>query len=323
MRPDADITGNGPHDGAAARQSGDGLRPQTLLFTFLGRHALDYPGAVSSSILIDVLDELGVSLQAARSTITRMVNRGHLERHRAGRRAYFTISPSLRTVLGEGENRIFRVPVRESGDETWTLLSFSIPENERAVRHSLRVALSWNGFGLLRSGLWIAPGVVDIFATLDRLELRDRVDVFHAQPADPTYLTRVSREVWDLPSIAERYHRFIDAWRSFEPGPDRHLTTRLQLITEWQQTLVDDPELPVRHLPDDWPAVPAYELFLRLHERLSPGAEKEFARLLERGEAGLLLDAMNGDPDDGSALADEPAPGPTGEEAAHPSAPTA
>lgn len=260
----------------------EGLRPQTLLFTLLGRHVLEQERAVASSTFIEVLLRLGVSQQAARSTLTRMARRGHLVRHRVGRRAYFSISDQLRAVLQEGRSRIFESPVRDLPEDVWTLLSFSIPEQQRADRHSLRTALAWNGFGLLRNGLWIAPGNVDVSTIVDKLELDDRVDVFAAQPIGPTDLNRAAAEAWDLDQIASEYREFIERWSTGSPVEDDSLlAAEIRLITEWQQILVDDPELPTRHLPSDWPAESAYKLFRSREEELAGPARSELAGILD------------------------------------------
>jgi phenylacetic acid degradation operon negative regulatory protein len=237
---------------------------------------------VASSTFIEVLERLGISVQASRSTLTRMTRRGFLVRHRVGRRAYFSISDSLRGILQEGRLRIFDTPVREQPDNVWTLLSFSIPEQNRADRHSLRTALAWNGFGLLRNGLWIAPGNVDVAAILDKLALDDRVDVFTAQPAGVTDLNRAVAEAWDLDQIAREYRELSERWAAGSPvTTDSPLAAQIRLITEWQQILVDDPELPMRYLPADWPAQAAYELFRSREDEFSDSAATEFADLLD------------------------------------------
>jgi DNA-binding MarR family transcriptional regulator len=152
----------GPSSAAGARPVS--FRPQALLLTVLGRHLLDREGvAVGAGTFIAVLERLGVSEQAARSTLTRMVRRGLLDRRQHGRRAYFTLTGGSRALLLEGRERIFApAPVRQHWDGMWTLLSFSIPESRRDERHRLRARLAWNGFGLLRDGLWLAPGRAEV-----------------------------------------------------------------------------------------------------------------------------------------------------------------
>lgn len=267
---------------ALRQYAAEGLRPQTLLFTLLGRHVLDRDVGVASSTFIEALERLGISVQATRSTLTRMVSRGHLVRHRVGRKAYFSISDRLRGVLREGEARIFETPVRDLPHDVWTLLSFSIPEEQRADRHSLRAALAWSGFGLLRNGLWIAPGAVDVSGIVERLGLQERIDLFTASPAKPTDMQRVATEAWDLDLIADEYRDFTRRWSDgLPPGVDDILAGHILLITEWQQILVDDPELPVQYLPGDWPALNAYKIFRQRQSAFGDDATRAFEQILD------------------------------------------
>lgn len=274
-----------------------GPRPQTLMFTLLGRHVLHRRVAVASGTCIAVLGRLGVGEEAARSTLNRMVLRGHLERHRRGRRAYLALTPRTRHVLAEGETRIFSVPPVRAVDDAWTLLSFSIPESRRSERHRLRTALSWRGFGPLRNGLWLAPGAVDVAEVLDALDLRQRVDGFVGHPTSPTDIRRVVAETWDLDTLAARYRAFTALWGGPGPGGEGWpggegrpsgggqaggaLAAQLRLITDWRLLILDDPRLPLVHLPGDWPAQDAFALFLRRHDEVRDRADAEFADLLD------------------------------------------
>lgn len=243
---------------------------------------LDRDVAVASGTFIDALERLGISVQATRSTLTRMVSRGRLVRHRIGRKAYFSISDRLAEVLREGGARMFEAPVRDLPEDLWTLLIFSIPEEQRADRHSLRAALAWSGFGLLRNGLWIAPGAVDVSSIVERLGLQERIDLFTASPAKPTDMQRVVTEAWDLDLIADEYRELVRRWAAGPPpGVDDILAGHILMITEWQQILVDDPELPVQYLPGDWPALKAYAIFRHRQSAFADEATQAFEEILD------------------------------------------
>lgn len=253
------------------------VRPQTLLLTLLGSTALDGNVAIFSGSFVTVMDRLGVSEHATRSTLTRMVNRGLLVRHRRARKVYFGLTPHAAAVLREGEDRMWnRGAVNRDTGGRWTLLGFSLPESRRDERHLLRSRLRWAGFGLLRSGMWIAPGTVDVTSLLADLHLRDHVVAFRAEPAEPADVDRMVRDAYDLPAIAARYHRFLRRWDTRDPlpGASDDLARHLLLLSDWLLLLRDDPRLPLSVLPPDWPAVPAQEVFDRTHNRLSPGARR-------------------------------------------------
>jgi phenylacetic acid degradation operon negative regulatory protein len=262
--------------GAAAPQVA-GVRPQTLLLTLLGSTALGRDVAIFSGSYTAVMARVGVSEYATRSTLTRMVNRGLLARHRRGRRMYFGLTPRAAAVLREGEDRIWRAgAVNRDIEERWTLLGFSLPETRRDERHLLRSRLRWAGFGLLRSGMWIAPGAVDVSLLLAELELEDHLVVFRAEPVKPSAMGEVVRDAYDLPAVAARYDEFLCRWDAPRPLPTApdDLARHLWLLSEWLLLLRDDPRIPLRHLPADWPAVAAQGIFDRTHDRLQPRARR-------------------------------------------------
>ncbi|NUT92742.1 MAG: PaaX family transcriptional regulator, partial [Saccharothrix sp.] len=109
------------------------------MLSFLGVHVLGRAVAVFSGSVIDVFARVGVSEEAVRSTLTRMVKRDLLARHRAGRRMYFGLTARSAAVLRDGEHRVWRSgAVNDDWDGTWTMVGFSVPESWRSQRHDLR-----------------------------------------------------------------------------------------------------------------------------------------------------------------------------------------
>ena len=189
-------------------------RPQSLMLTFFGNHVLEEGDlGVYSGSIIDVLGRVGVGEQAVRSTLTRMVNRGLLQRQREGRKMFFGLTPQATRVLIDGRTRIWKQgAVNDDWDGSWTLLGFSLPDSWKRQRHDLRSRLTWSGFGALYSGLWIAPGHVDVSAVVTELGLTAHVKIFHAQASEVTDIERMIRETWDLESIAAHYVTFDKRW---------------------------------------------------------------------------------------------------------------
>ncbi|MEU5892984.1 PaaX family transcriptional regulator C-terminal domain-containing protein [Streptomyces sp. NPDC047461] len=263
----------------------ESLRPQSLMLTFLGDQVLGRDVCVYSGSVIDVFARAGIGEQATRSTLTRMVNRGLLRRQREGRRMYFGLTEHSEAVLRDGERRIWQTgAVNRQWDGTWTLLGFSLPESWQRQRHDLRSKLTWSGFGPLFSGLWIAPGEVDVAELVADLGLSAHVKVFRAHADTGMDIGAMIDETWELAELAERYEQFVRRWQPWETAsasPEDALARRLVLQSEWLQTIRRDPRLPVKHLPDDWPAEQAEKTFRAVHERLTPPARDASERLLD------------------------------------------
>ncbi|WP_443053631.1 PaaX family transcriptional regulator [Streptomyces sp. NBC_00285] len=256
------------------------------MLAFFGNHVLEEGelGVYSGSI-IDVLGRVGVGEQAVRSTLTRMVNRGLLQRQREGRKMFFGLTPQATRVLIDGRTRIWEQgAVNDDWDGSWTLLGFSLPDSWKRQRHDLRSRLAWSGFGALYSGLWIAPGHVDVSAVVAELSLTAHVKIFHAQAAEVTDIAQMIRDTWDLESIAARYVAFDKRWSAhLGNGPDTDpIGTRLRLVSEWLWTIRTDPRLPARHLPPAWPARTAQETFRRVAQQTHPALTAARAALETR-----------------------------------------
>lgn len=276
------------------------VRPQTHVLMFCGIHLLAPGLSVPTPALIDVLARVGVGEHAARSTVSRMLRRGTLQRRRVGQRGYLSPTAATRGTLARGGERAWQSPVNRTWDGQWTLLAFSLPESRRADRHLLRSRLEWAGFGLLQNGLWVAPRRIDVAELLGPLDVLDHLKVFRAEAAAPTQVTELIDDAWDLAGIAEGYQRFLDRWDRPEPLPDApdDLARQLWLLGEWTLLARADPGLPVEYLPADWPAVRAEHVALRLRARYEAGAAAIAGGLV------VSLDLGAGDP--GGEPVDDP-----------------
>jgi phenylacetic acid degradation operon negative regulatory protein len=266
----------------AAAADATASRPQLLLLMLFGDHVLDRGVCVFSGSVVDALGRVGVSEHATRSTLTRMVNRGLLRRQREGRRMYFGLTPRSVDLLHDGHTRIWDAgAVNERWDGTWTLLGFSLPEAWQRERHGLRSQLAWAGFGPLQGGLWIAPGRVRAEPIVESLGLAGHVRVFHARADDVTDVDRLVRDAWDLDALAARYHEFLARWAGGRGPVADPVGARLALVAEWLQAIRRDPRLPVEHLPPDWPAVRAQQVFRDLDVALDGPAREAAAAILD------------------------------------------
>ncbi|WP_245667679.1 PaaX family transcriptional regulator [Actinomadura macra] len=262
-------------------------RPQSLMLTFLGNYVLGRDVAVFSGSFIEVLGRLGVGEHAVRSTLSRMVARGLLTRHRDGRRVFFGLTERSRRVLADGEERVWeRGVVNDDWDGGWTVLAFSLPESWQSRRHELRSRLAWAGFGPVGNGLWISPARVDVAEVTADLGLDAHVRVFAGPVLPPTDEASMIRDAFDLDAIAAGYRAWLDRWDHPEPAPEApdDLARYLLVTTEWLDLVRADPRIPLRHLPYGWPAIRAQERLYTLRDRYQARARDLADRSLELAE---------------------------------------
>jgi phenylacetic acid degradation operon negative regulatory protein len=251
-------------------------QPRALIVTIYGLYARDADGWFSIAALIKLMGELGVDEPAVRSAISRLKVRGLLESRRAGGAAGYGLSAGGRTILTNGDRRIFRQPRASTGDG-WLLAVFSVPEHQRARRHALRSRLAWLGFGTVSAGVWIAPGQL-ADETRDVLAgdgLAAYVSLFTAGYLAFGDVRDKIGQWWDLDRLEQLYQAFIDSaapilaqWQGDSGDPGQAFADYVRVLTAWRRLPFLDPGLPEELLPADWHGARAAELFGQVHDRL-------------------------------------------------------
>lgn len=255
--------------------------PQQLLLAFLGSLVLDHDDRrhIDARIFVDVLGYLNVSHTVVRTTLNRMVRGGLLDRQRSGRTAAFGITDRAEALLRQGRERVVSPTPFTPNEDTWTLLSYSLPESRRDVRHRLRAQLNWAGFGRLRDGLWIAPGSVDVSDIIAGVDGPDaRAVAFSGSPTAGLTPAEFATTAWDLEYIESEHRRFIDAWGRPGEKYSNPAAAYTALGSDWLKLLRNDPGLPDRCLPAKWPSAES----VRVHDAAVSVLSDEAEALIER-----------------------------------------
>lgn len=105
-----------------------------------------------------------------------------------------------------------------------------------------------------------------------------------ARALKPTESADVVRKAFDTEEIAGRYRAFLDRWDTRRPLPSApdDLARQLLLHTDWLQLVRQDPHLPAEHLPGDWPAIRAEQVFRSLARSYEPSARKLADEVLDK-----------------------------------------
>lgn len=124
-----------------------------------------------------------------------------------------------------------------------------------------------------------------------RLQAGGHVRAFAARALPPTDLDGLLRDAWDLDAIAARYRGFVERWPPpAGPAGPRSPTgppSPIGWASTWPcrptgcRVIRQDPRLPARHLPADWPAAPAQEVFRARYADLDPNARAIAAEILD------------------------------------------
>ncbi|MFJ2501428.1 PaaX family transcriptional regulator C-terminal domain-containing protein [Streptomyces sp. NPDC087539] len=272
------------------------VQPRQLIVTVYGLYARDTDGWMSVASLIQLLADLDIEAPTVRSSVSRLKRAGLLEAQSVSGAAGYRISPETERILRDGDPRIFAAR-RATVAEGWVLVVFSVPESERARRHTLRTQLTRLGFGSVSAGVWIAPGHVhgEAESMLARHGLRAYADLFRAGylsagGGDGDELAAKVRSWWDTDRLERLYAEFLathgpvaERIANGAPVTDRQaFTTYIGVLTDWRRLVYLDPGLARELLPDAWSGTHASELFDEMHARLAGPACRHVARVRAR-----------------------------------------
>ncbi len=281
-------------------------KPRALFFDVYGPFVRPLGSWIAIADLIKLMALLDVEDDIVRSTASRMTNDGLLER-RAGQDGGQGYAMSARMVrsLELGDRRIFEAQRPARLADGWVLVTFSIPESERKLRHQLRSKLVWLGFGNLAPGVWLAPrrlyndarGVVQLYS------LEPYVDFFTATYKGLTTLQQLAGRAWDLQELAHMYSEFLDGhqavlarWRT-PPGEHEGreaFVDYVYALTHWRRLPFLDPGLPAELLPAGWPGHLASRAFVKLAKTLGPGAFEYVRSVMGMPDNGQRLAKLHG-----------------------------
>jgi phenylacetic acid degradation operon negative regulatory protein len=275
-----------------------GAQPQHLLITLLGDYWYGRREHLPSAALVRLLAEFGVTPVGARAALSRLARRGLLESSRVGRRTYYGLTERAAAVIAEGARRIYSFGTgARSWSGQWTVAAFSIPEEQRDVRHALRSRLRWLGFAPLYDGVWVTPGDEAAAATavLKELDITSAT-VLTAVLAPGSPLDGDPLAAWDLDGLRRSYREFVAKYGPLlrrigagEVGASEALVARTEIMNEWRNFPNLDPELPPGLLPRPWPRAEARRIFVEVYNGLGPLAQVRVRQVLAEQSPDLAV----------------------------------
>jgi phenylacetic acid degradation operon negative regulatory protein len=239
----------------------------SLLRTVVGLFLRPLGGWIAAADLVTLSDDLGIPTAQARTGITRLKQKGLLLAERDGVAGY-RLNPAAVRMLERGDRRIFETREMHD-DDPWCLVSFSIPESARSVRHQLRRRLQWIGAGTVSPALWICPGHLqdEVAQIVDELDARAWVTLFQAStPQTALPLVDAAATWWDLDALRAEHHAFQESLSTLSDEP---FAAYVQLIDGWRVLPYVDPGLPPSMLPTEWPGRRSFDEFARLSAALA------------------------------------------------------
>lgn len=264
-----------------------GTRPDSakaLLLVMLGEFAWPRGVPIWSALPLRALAELDIEENAARKALARTAESGFIVARREGRRVRWAVTDRGHQLLSAGFERTFGWPDRDmTWDGRWLLLSVTVPESQRNLRHHLQSRLAWAGLGSPISGQWLSPHperAPEVASIVDDLGLADQAHSLIGRLGPLGDEDRLVHSAWDLDQLAAEYREFIALHAEGAEATERDcFRARVELVQAWRRFPYVDPDLPRRFLPADWPGFEASTAFQARHQALAAPAMRHWAHL--------------------------------------------
>ena len=254
-----------------------GFPPQHLLLALIGDYWSGRCEALPSAALVDLLAEFDVNPSGARAALSRLSIRGLLVGTKDGRNTSYRVAEGFRSLLPYGpiHTRAFAKPA-PMWDGMWTMVAFTVPEDQRRLRPMLRARLQSLGFAPLYDGLWVSPHAPgkELDIALQIAPPKSCTVIRAAELPARSRLTVAS--AWNLDELGASYAEFVSTFRpvlrrlqSGRTGSTEALVSRTRANYRWFVFAVTDPDLPEALLPRRWPRAAAHDLFVDLVDGLA------------------------------------------------------
>ncbi|GHJ47671.1 PaaX family transcriptional regulator [Catellatospora sp. TT07R-123] len=264
---------------------------QGLTATLVADYTLPTRAWLPTAAIVTLLAESGVSAAGARTAVSRLARRGVLESSRNGRHSAYRLTREAAAELSAGGAWIARFGAQNSWDGCWTLVAFTLPQEQGSQRRMLRGQLRWLGFAPLYDGLWVSPDALNptVRQRLAAVPL-GAMTVFRADHVElATATNRNPIEAWDIAAITRHYAAFDRRWSPLVPRVRAGLITgaeavraRAEIMDTYRRIPLLDPHLPIGLLPADWPRVRAREVFTAVYDGLAEQAEEHVRTVVGR-----------------------------------------
>lgn len=269
------------------------VRANSLIITVYGDSIAPHGGTVWLGSFIRLVEPLGLNARLVRTSVFRLTREKWLVAERAGRRSYYSLTPTGRRRFEHAYRRIYNEPPEDWSGE-WQIVLFPTGALPQPQREQVRKELLWEGFGVIAPGVLAHPsadldGLMDI---LDGSGVRDRVVVMQARglgaPGGRSFRHLV-RDCWDLTNIGRDYGSFIERFQPLalalqqarDLDPQQCFVAQTLLLHEFRRVLLRDPQLPTQLLPEDWPGSSARALCRDIYLITQRHAQRHLMSVLE------------------------------------------
>jgi phenylacetic acid degradation operon negative regulatory protein len=268
---------------------------RSALLTVLSVFVYPEPRPVPTAVFLHVLQLFGFDAKAGRQALRRAATAGWIESEKVGRKAIWRMTPGGHRLMVDGERRLKGLARAEDvWDGRFVVLQASVPDANRALRHTLRTRLSWLGFGAMGPGAWISIRLSaerEAAELLTQLGISDSLSLV-AKAGLIGDFQQVVERAWDLAAVDRQYRSFVAEFEGLRPAAgDATVHSLVQMVHRWRRFPFIDPSLPPDLLPAGWSGIEAARMYRSLSALWTPTGRSRWRELIDADLARVAPDA--------------------------------
>lgn len=228
------------------------ISPRTVVEAFLPP-----AGDVPLAVVYDAANLAGLADQPVRLAIRRLVASGDVEQTGRGRAGTLSLTSSGRRRLQRDRESLALASAQDAGDAPWDghwrLMAVTTPERERAVRDTLRRALSELGAVAISTGLYVSPHDLVIELPGDARPYLSTATTRDLDVRGTTSPTAIAEALWPSEPTIDAYATLDEALHRDASDPGVPVVVRLLLLADALEVAIrDDPLLPLELRGAPW-----------------------------------------------------------------------
>ncbi|MEH6519341.1 MAG: PaaX family transcriptional regulator C-terminal domain-containing protein [Pseudomonadales bacterium] len=261
---------------------------QSLIITTWGDSILAFGGQIWLGSLVRLMQPLGINARLVRTCVQRLVSDEWLKLEAVGRKRDIIMTEERVNESQSVQRRIYTEQV-SPWDGRWHLVIAG--PSSAARREALRREMGFLGYAALSPNQYIHPH--DRWQLLKtRLQAKDMLDeIGYRFDATSEYAQEPLVSLWPLGEIRADWQRLADIFSGLAaqlkiklPGDAECFVLRTLAVHNMRRTVLRDPGLPGRLLPDDWPERAARRDFRKVWTILKAPSNRFSTSVLERSD---------------------------------------
>lgn len=254
-------------------------RTGSFIITFFGDIMALRQGDVWLGTVIEILHNFGFNAGLIRTTMTRLVADGWLERRHVGRNSFYKFQDKAAREAQLAATKIYQIPQDSWGKKWQQVLFLNTEQNALQNRSIVKKKLVELGFAALNNQLMLRPQYLQADeAQINNICMQENA-VFGQNlnidcTQDQYYLLA---ENWKLTELNNDYGNFIKKYSTIAKlleeneilQIDDALILRLLLIHDFRKLVLKDPQLPQIMQNKHWFGHKTHELVAKIYKKIA------------------------------------------------------